>query len=104
MNSSSLELAKPFLKDVLCCITVSVYVLLTAIWTIPLADTNVLNLFILVSAIVAELTGRKPLVYLDNGSSTPRGNIFQDCQKRGNTIISDLLAVSFLHPSHIQRF
>lgn len=79
MNLSGLELTKPFSKDILCCITVSVYVLLTAIWAIPLADTNIFDFFVLVSAIVAELTGRKPLVYLDNGSSAPRSNVFQDC-------------------------
>ena len=53
---------------------------------------------------MAYLTRWIELVYPDNSRAELRGNIFQNIQKLAKAIVSDFLAMSILHPFHIQIF
>jgi len=89
--------------DVLCGIAVSVMVFSTS-RTCPLADPQVLDLFVLEAAVVAKLGARIELVYFDDSSANLLTDVFQKALELCKSVFHDFLAVTFLHKLHVEVF
>jgi len=92
-----------FIQDILCGIPVSV-VMMPARWAIPFANRQILNPWILVAALMAQLAGRIELVYLNDLCPCLRCLVFEDAFEFGKAVVHDLAAMSFLHPLHVEVF
>ena len=89
--------------DVLCGIAVSVMVFSTS-RTCPLADPQVLDLFVLEATVVAKLGARIELVYFDDSSANLLADVFQKALELCKSVLHDFLAVTFLHKLHVEIF
>lgn len=78
--------------------------MMSALWTIPLTNPQVLDCLVLETAVMTELAGRIPFVDFNNGRSAAECNIFENSLEVRETIVPDFLAVLFGHPPHIEGF
>ena len=69
----------------------------TARRTSPFSNGGVLDFFVLVSAIMAELTRRIEPAYLDDSSSILRCHILKNLDEVAEAEIADFPAIAFLH-------
>lgn len=74
------------------------------IWASPFVDTDILNVFVLITAIMANLTRWIELIHLHDPRSHLAADIVEDILEFSKTIIIDFLAMAFLHGLHAETF